>query len=332
MEVVRELRSIQTLGIEEVPDTTSFRYVFECSWSHGIITTVRRTYDDLFKFQCKLLDMFPAEAGEGGQRTIPSLPGRNIMSSGVSALAPTKSMKRSLAQSAEEKRLPYIAKYVNDLIKLDKKIACCDLMFSLWDDEFKPAPKPLVEKPGTPQIVCSGFLEKRGQVNKSWKKRFFVLLSNGHMNYYEHERTPDNLRNFLGEIVIDGDTTVDRLVGCKGLPDIAWPKGSDPNSCFWVLTQARTIYFVAPDGAEATRWLRQIRDFWISVLRKTHAANNPQAAPTAASTSTSDAQAAQEDLARQLESVRVAAAASAAEGYDDEEGSDDFDGGSDGDD
>jgi hypothetical protein len=191
------------------------------------------------------------------------------MSSGASALAPTKSMKRSLNHSNEEKRMPLIAKYLNELVKVDKKILRCDTMMKMWDDAFVPTtPEQPVTEPV--RVLMSGYLQKRGAVNKSWKNRYHVLTSNGLLSYFEEARSVDNLQNSLGEISIDGDTTVDRLVGCKAMPSITWPKGSDPNCCFWVLTPQRVYYYVAPSEAEASKWIKSLRHYWLEVLRKTY--------------------------------------------------------------
>ena len=232
-------------------------------------------YEDLFKFHCQLLDMFPEEAGDGtgASRVIPQFPGRNLVSSGVSVLAPTKGMKRSVNKSAEEKRMPYIAKYLNELVKMDKKISRSEHVLRMFDDNWIPLPNadPLQADSAEPvRVLMSGFLTKRGAVNKSWKLRFHVLTTEGRLLYFDSERDHSNLSGALGEITIDAETTVDKLVGCKAQPSITWPKGSAPDACFWVLTPGRTYYFAAPDGEQAAKWIRTLKEYWLNVLRRTY--------------------------------------------------------------
>ena len=39
-----------------------------------------------------------------------------------------------------------------------------------------------------PHVLHSGWLTKRGQFFKSWKKRFFVLLANRELQYFESDK------------------------------------------------------------------------------------------------------------------------------------------------
>ena len=56
----------------------------------------------------------------------------------------------------------------------------------------EPSPYKLKEKgpPGAPQIVKTGWLTKRGDFIKSWKKRYFIIYSNGAVEYYAKEQDP----------------------------------------------------------------------------------------------------------------------------------------------
>ncbi|GIQ90826.1 hypothetical protein KIPB_013770 [Kipferlia bialata] len=42
---------------------------------------------------------------------------------------------------------------------------------------------------GSPTIICRGYLNKQGAFNKAFQKRFFVLLSNGELRYFERAKS-----------------------------------------------------------------------------------------------------------------------------------------------
>ena len=52
-------------------------FVIEVTWTDGQKLRVRRNHNQLFRFQCRLLDAFPREAGQENRddRIIPFLPG-----------------------------------------------------------------------------------------------------------------------------------------------------------------------------------------------------------------------------------------------------------------
>ena len=62
--------------------TKGKKYVFriKLNWSDGSVSHSYRGYTDFFHFQCRLLDLFPEEAGEDPAkgRIIPYLPGTGI--------------------------------------------------------------------------------------------------------------------------------------------------------------------------------------------------------------------------------------------------------------
>ena len=68
---VTEIREIQVKG------KSKFVFIIEVKWSNGLPSQVWRTYNDFFEFQCRLLDLFPEEAGNSRDctRIIPFLPG-----------------------------------------------------------------------------------------------------------------------------------------------------------------------------------------------------------------------------------------------------------------
>ena len=88
-------------------------YVFqiELQWSNGSKSVCYRQYSDMFDFQCKLLDKFPEESGDGkgSTRIIPFLPGKKIFS--------LNSMRLAL------ERVPAINEYVEKLIALPPHIS-----------------------------------------------------------------------------------------------------------------------------------------------------------------------------------------------------------------
>jgi hypothetical protein len=55
----------------------TYVFVIEVTWTDGQKLRIRRNHDQLFRFQCQLLDAFPREAGQENRdnRIIPFLPG-----------------------------------------------------------------------------------------------------------------------------------------------------------------------------------------------------------------------------------------------------------------
>lgn len=245
--------AVQTLGLEELDDG-QLVYVFECSWSDGTTTHIKRKYDALFAFHCKLLDQFADEAGANDHvRIIPQLPGRKLLSSAI-----FMSSKQS-RRTNEEKRMPGVVKYVNELIKLPPKISQSDHVLGLFDDEWFKKPR-LQPAPGLPTIAMSGFLTKRGAVNKSWKSRFFALIQDSKtLQYYEGVRSADNLGSSLGSIHLHEVVEVVLLHEATSMPQVQWPKNANPRCCFWIALPSRTFYLFSQEDADAAAWVAAIR-------------------------------------------------------------------------
>ena len=103
------------------------RYVFQIDmkWSDGNKTTSYRSYSEFFNFQCELLIDFPQAAGneKGSERTIPYLPGKQIL-------------KRSDKQLAEE-RLPQINEYIQGLLALPEQISQCERVLRFFRSNWQ---------------------------------------------------------------------------------------------------------------------------------------------------------------------------------------------------
>jgi len=63
------------------------------------------------------------------------------------------------------------------------------------------------------QLLCSGYLNKRGEVNKNFQKRWFVLK--GNLLYYFEKKTD---KEPIGVIIVEG-CTVGKWFICLHLPD-----------------------------------------------------------------------------------------------------------------
>eukprot|EP00053_Salpingoeca_punica_P018799 m.186290 g.186290 ORF g.186290 m.186290 type:complete len:639 (+) comp17508_c0_seq3:265-2181(+) len=95
-------------AISKDPKRRDWVFVIDCTWSTGLMHKCVRTYDDLFTFQCKFLDMFPQEAAPPN-RIIPFLPGRKVFSK--------KDRELALA------RAPGIGLYLQALFRLPPKLS-----------------------------------------------------------------------------------------------------------------------------------------------------------------------------------------------------------------
>eukprot|EP00051_Salpingoeca_urceolata_P031648 m.12411 g.12411 ORF g.12411 m.12411 type:complete len:448 (+) comp4251_c0_seq2:141-1484(+) len=101
---------------------------------------------------------------------------------------------------------------------------------------------------GTPnRLAKRGWLVKRGQVRKNWKRRFMVLDPQSKTLAY-HEDSGD-LSNPKGVVQLDGASRIDSAA-CRD------EVGKD--HAFGVVTSGRVFYFVASDARECTDWYDKI--------------------------------------------------------------------------
>lgn len=75
--VSAKLDSIKERWVGSKSRKEQYAFVFNLTWSDGSLSVIWRSYNDVFDFQCGLLDSFPEEAGtvRGFVRIIPYLPG-----------------------------------------------------------------------------------------------------------------------------------------------------------------------------------------------------------------------------------------------------------------
>ena len=52
------------------------------------------------------------------------------------------------------------------------------------------------------QVIMEGHLDKRGEWNKAWKTRYFVLESSGKLSYYASESEKDTPSKAKGSIPV----------------------------------------------------------------------------------------------------------------------------------
>ncbi|XP_020615120.1 SH3 and PX domain-containing protein 2B-like [Orbicella faveolata] len=116
--VSAKLDSIKERWVGSKSRKKQYAFVFNLTWSDGSLSVIWRSYNDVFDFQCGLLDSFPEEAGtvRGFVRIIPYLPGRKILRKSDLTLA--------------EERKPEIESYVKKLIKLPPKISQSNIVMS----------------------------------------------------------------------------------------------------------------------------------------------------------------------------------------------------------
>ena len=79
--------------------------------------------------------MFPEAAGAGEKaRSIPELPGRKILS--LALFTPTAAGRRQANRAVEEGRMAHIARYVNELIKLEPSVSQSVQVLSFFDNDW----------------------------------------------------------------------------------------------------------------------------------------------------------------------------------------------------
>lgn len=135
--------------IREIPikGKSKFLFILEVKWSNGLLSKVWRSYNDFFEFQCRLLDLFPEEAGTSRdcKRIIPFLPGKKVFT-------------KSDMKLAEERR-PLIEQYLQELLKLPDKISSSLLVISFFE---KKASDPQMFK-NHPSMLNSSELQSSSE-------------------------------------------------------------------------------------------------------------------------------------------------------------------------
>jgi hypothetical protein len=142
-------------------------------------------------------------------------------------------------------------------------------------------------------VVCTGWLTKRGHVRKNWKRRYFVLESNGFLKYYGSnvDSAAKNLIDLRTVSVITTGRNVSLRASfltlvfmiyfyptrlCLGICMCAlfhddlvdvfppfdhwnqlseWPAGAAPNCRLALITKKRTLFFYSETDADCTTWL-----------------------------------------------------------------------------
>eukprot|EP00164_Ancoracysta_twista_P012231 GFYU01019148.1.p1 GENE.GFYU01019148.1~~GFYU01019148.1.p1 ORF type:complete len:123 (-),score=15.06 GFYU01019148.1:43-411(-) len=102
------------------------------------------------------------------------------------------------------------------------------------------------QQPGA--ILKQGWLYKKGKVVKNWKRRYFVLLSNRQMQYFEKDNTevPKGTIN-LNVPNIDVSPSKDKEAQSRGL-------------AFDIVTPARTYVICADDQQSYDEWFHLLQD------------------------------------------------------------------------
>eukprot|EP00049_Salpingoeca_infusionum_P011145 m.192207 g.192207 ORF g.192207 m.192207 type:complete len:934 (-) comp14851_c1_seq5:3242-6043(-) len=112
------------ISIQGIEGKAKSRYfVFKIQWSNGDTTVAKRTHNQLFEFQCSLLDAFP-EASRKESRIIPKLPGKKLLH---------VSFRRRNADSLAQKRRDDIEAYAVELIQLPPGISRSDIVLSFFN-------------------------------------------------------------------------------------------------------------------------------------------------------------------------------------------------------
>lgn len=128
-------------GLEVQTDTRKaskskkvYGFKFTVVWSDGANETCLRSHNDLFDFQCKLLDLFPDQAkndAKTGTRQIPYLPGKKLLVSGFKN-----------AKGVAESRLPGVLDYLEKLVRLPVEISRCPHVTEFFESEHRQSPTP----------------------------------------------------------------------------------------------------------------------------------------------------------------------------------------------
>eukprot|EP00037_Helgoeca_nana_P001004 m.24782 g.24782 ORF g.24782 m.24782 type:complete len:370 (-) comp11336_c0_seq1:1523-2632(-) len=105
--------------------------------------------------------------------------------------------------------------------------------------------------------VLSGFLTKRGESRKNWKRRFMVLHTSGMLRYYkaafeEGRKSPKP----CGQIDVGTEcVSVVEITKC----DCEWPLPATANNAFGLATDNRIFFLVCESDAACSQWIRLLK-------------------------------------------------------------------------
>ncbi|EGD80630.1 hypothetical protein PTSG_01218 [Salpingoeca rosetta] len=123
-------------------------------------------------------------------------------------------------------------------------------------------------------VVHQGFLTKRGKNVKNWKRRWFVLKSNGSMSYHKLQVAPEEhteLPRAAGVFVVDTACTILPREELKVAID--WGDAA-PNTGLCIRTEARDFYLTASNASERKIWMQRLRSVRDLTRRKLGAGKN----------------------------------------------------------
>ena len=119
-------------------------------------------------------------------------------------------------------------------------------------------PVVIADKPTKPTmgplVVMSGFLTKRNRTLNRWRQRWWQLLDNGILLYYNS----DDRAKQLGQIDI-AHSCYDVKLGRENCP-ISFPRVAPSCCCLSFTVLKRSYYLYAPTAAEATKWAETIKN------------------------------------------------------------------------
>ena len=104
-----------------------------------------------------------------------------------------------------------------------------------------------------PIVVRQGWLTKQGRVRKTWRRRLFILQSDGCLTYY---KSSDLTQTPAGTIALSDCT----LVRAGGECAVRWPATAAACSAIGIMTRSRRLYVHADNGEELAAWLSVIRE------------------------------------------------------------------------
>lgn len=106
-----------------------------------------------------------------------------------------------------------------------------------------------------PLVVMSGFLTKRNRTLNRWRQRWWQLLDNGILLYYNS----DDRAKQLGRIDI-AHSCYDVKLGRENCPGVSFPRVAPSCCCLSFTVLKRSYYLYAPTAAEATNWAETIKN------------------------------------------------------------------------
>ncbi|XP_077982381.1 uncharacterized protein LOC144437332 [Glandiceps talaboti] len=126
------IKDIEVKDLKRRPSDKRYEYIFQITWSNGVVNTVGKTHGELFAFQCRILNQLPEVGSHQSDCNMPYLPAKQ---------------SSQMAHKGElEKVLPQVKEYARQLVALPRRILQCEEMLNFFQYQETSTPQNMPQQ------------------------------------------------------------------------------------------------------------------------------------------------------------------------------------------